>query len=145
MLKKMMIFTLFGLLPAIVFAEVHKCPGPDGKVLYQEKPCADGGGTPLNINTGKQAPSPKEEPTETRKATQEETTECLKSIKGGVAYKDPESVRIEGDAYRVLYADGHTVVLMEVNAKNSYGAYAGAKAAMCKYKSDGSFDKVLAN
>lgn len=144
MLKKIAVFALAGLIAAPLFGQVHKCPGPDGKVIYQETPCSGGAGTELQIETGKQTQRRKDPPTETRKATDEEVAECLKLLKIAASYKDPESLRIEGDAFRLTYQDEHVEILMRVNAKNSYGAYAGAKPAICKYKPNGRLDDVIA-
>lgn len=113
---------------------VHKCPGPDGKPVYQQKECAESAGATLKIETGK--------PSETRKATMEEVEQCLSLIKIRYKYKDPDSLKLEGDAFVSIYPSGRKEILMSINGKNSYGAYAGAKPAYCKYKASGDLDDL---
>ena len=112
--------------PAIGGQTVNKCPSPDGKPVYQQNSCAGESGTELRIETGK--------PSESRLATQEEIDQCLKLIKIRYDYKDPDSLRVEGSS----------VVVLSVNGKNSYGAYVGAKPAVCKYKASGDLDDLVA-
>ena len=81
-------------------------------------------------------------PTETRRATADEVTECLKFIKTNYGYKDPESVKIEGDAYTLVYFAGDKHVLVNANGKNSFGAYAGAKLVTCFYNHSGILHKA---
>jgi len=77
---------------------VHKCPGPDGKPVYQQTPCPDGSGNSLVIETGKASKS--------RRATDEEITECIRLIKIVHNFKDPESLKVEGSAYVNEYPSG---------------------------------------
>lgn len=113
---------------------VHKCPGPDGKLVYQQTPCAGEAGEVLKIEIGKAL--------ETRKATDKEAEDCLSAIKIVYKYKDPDSLRIEGGAYVNVYPSGRKEILFSLNGKNSYGAYAGAKPAKCTYKANGVIDDV---
>ena len=73
-----------------------------------------------------------------REATGQEISRCLSLIKKTTNYKDPDSVKTEGTSTFVMMKDGSQQVTLAVNAKNSYGAYAGAKPAYCKYRKDGS-------
>ena len=132
------IFTLifiFTVTPAIG-QTVHKCPGPNGKPIYQQTECADATGTDLKIETGK--------PSTTRKATDAEAEQCLTAIKSIYKYKDPDSLRIDGGAFVNVYPSGRKEILFSMNGKNSYGAYAGAKPAICKYKANGQIEDVQA-
>lgn len=61
----------------------------------QQTPCAGETGTALKIETGKAST--------TRKATDEETAQCLDAIKIIYKYKDPDSLRIEGGAFVNVY------------------------------------------
>lgn len=160
MLKKIAFFVLGGLLSAPLFGQVHKCPGPDGKVIYQEKPCSEGSGTVLEIEIGNRKEPEKtvqqtieekiqdairnEPPHEIRRATNDEENKCLEFIKAYRQYKDPESVRIEGWSYMSIYQDGSTKISLSVNAKNGFGGYTGAEPAICKYKPNGRLDDVIA-
>lgn len=113
---------------------VHKCPGPDGKPVYQQTECAESAGTALKIETGKAS--------ETRKATLEEVEQCLSLIKIAYKYKDPDSLKLDGDAYVSIYPSGRKEILMRINGKNSYGAYVGAKPAYYKYRANGQLDDL---
>lgn len=75
----------------------------------------------------------------TREPNDEEINTCLEFIKQHYAFKDPESVRVEDRGLISVYKDGEKNLTFKVNAKNSYGAYAGAKAYNCKYSTDGQF------
>lgn len=137
-MKQGMTFLMTMLLttPAIGGQTVNKCPGPDGKPVYQQSSCAGESGTELKIETGK--------PSESRMATQEEINQCLKLIKIRYNYKDPDSLRVEGSSVVAVYPSGRKEVMLSINGKNSYGAYAGAKPAVCKYKASGDLDNLVA-
>lgn len=122
--------------PVTAGQTVHKCPGPDGKSVYQQNACNDASGTELNIETGR--------PSQSRLATQEEIDQCLKLIKIRYNYKDPDSLRVEGSSVVAIYPSGRKEVILSVNGKNSYGAYVGAKPAVCKYKASGDLDDLAA-
>jgi hypothetical protein len=102
----------------------------------QQRQCLDGGGTNLAIETGK--------PKIARKATDDEIAECIRLIKIVHNFKDPDSLRVEGGAVVTEYPSGRKEILFSLNGKNSYGAYAGAKPAYCKYKANGQLDEVKA-
>lgn len=129
---------------------VNKCPGPNGKPIYQQMPCSpQGGGEKLNIPTPKMDSVRRIEmklsgkPVDVRNATPEEVQKCLSLLKIVNKYKDPESIRVEGDAYFSTYASGNSTVSMDVNGKNSYGAYAGAKRHTCLFDEKGMIDEVF--
>ncbi|MDG4595473.1 MAG: hypothetical protein P9F75_07235 [Candidatus Contendobacter sp.] len=115
---------------------VYKCPGPDGKLIYQQNECGDGKGADMKIETGS--------PSEARVATDDEVAGCLSLIKIAYAYKDPDSLRVEGLAVASIYPSGRKEVMFSLNGKNSYGAYAGAKPAYCRYKAGGDLDEIKA-
>lgn len=71
---------------------------------------------------------------EKREPTGIEIEDCLALLKKQYAFKDPESVRVEGEKTIIVYKDGERFLSLNVNAKNSYGAYAGAKQVFCMYK-----------
>lgn len=64
---------------------------------------------------------------------------CLRHVLNTHAFKDPESVRVEGSelAWKVDDAIPRYVILVNVNAKNSWGAYTGAKPYQCFLSEDG--------
>lgn len=69
-----------------------------------------------------------------REATDEEAQECVALLKKNYSFKDPESLRVDGGRSIVLYKDGERFISLEVNAKNGYGDYVGAKPVYCTYK-----------
>lgn len=137
-MTKVIIISLIALFPPIVMGGhlVNKCIAPDGTPVYQQNPCNDGSGTELKIETGS--------PSQSRKATQEEIDECLNLITIRYAYKDPKSVRVEGTSLAVVYPSGRKEIMLSINGRNSYGAYAGAKPAVCKYKANGNLESLKA-
>lgn len=64
---------------------------------------------------------------------------CLRHVLKTHAFKDPESVRIEGSelAWKVDESFPRYLILVNVNAKNSWGAYTGAKQYPCFLSEDG--------
>ncbi|WP_221800487.1 DUF4124 domain-containing protein [Oceanobacter mangrovi] len=64
---------------------------------------------------------------------------CLQHVLDTHSFKDPDSVRIEGVKYAWL-ANGSLpryAILLDVNAKNSWGAYVGAEQYRCYLSEDG--------
>lgn len=59
---------------------------------------------------------------------------CLNAARNRTAYKDPLSLRVESS--RISTTDDPKVMVLEVNAKNSYGAYSGAKSVFCVFSED---------
>jgi len=64
---------------------------------------------------------------------------CMKHVLKTHAFKDPESVRLEGSelAWKVDESVPRYVILLNVNAKNSWGAYTGTKQYPCFLSEDG--------
>ena len=59
---------------------------------------------------------------------------CLTAAREKFAWKDRESVRIEGEPIKTTSTDTGEVrqaLILSVNAKNSYGAYGGAEYVQC--------------
>lgn len=142
---------VLGLSTAQAWAQmVNKCPGPDGKPVYQQMPCSpQGGGEKLNIPTPKMDASQRisiklsGDIKSVRQATPEEIQACLSFLKIVYKYKDPDSIKLEGNANISLYSNGNYVLILNVNAKNSYGAYAGAELHMCIFNEKGVVDEVI--
>lgn len=78
-----------------------------------------------------------------REATPEEIQACLSFLKIRYKYKDPDSLKLEGGARLSLYSNGNAALFLNVNAKNSYGAYAGAELHTCIFNEKGVIDEVL--
>ena len=119
---------------------INKCTGPDGKVYFQDTPCAasHSGGEIKDSAT-----HPDFEAVKSNAASL-----CESRLRSEPAWKDPGSVQIT-DVRRA----GFTTITMHdatlavvrytasVNAKNSYGAYTGARLASCYM--DGTETRVL--
>lgn len=53
----LVIGTLIFITPA-AFAQIYKCPQPDGKIIFSDKPCAGGKGTEFNLGANIEDPNP---------------------------------------------------------------------------------------
>jgi hypothetical protein len=64
---------------------------------------------------------------------------CLRHILDTHSFKDPDSVRVEGAEYGWVVNDSlpRYAILLDINAKNSWGAYVGAKQYRCFLSEDG--------
>lgn len=64
---------------------------------------------------------------------------CKRRVIATHAFKDPGSVRVEGSEYAWLTEGGRPryAILLYANAKNGWGAYAGAKKYQCLLSDDG--------
>lgn len=83
---------------------------------------------------------PKKDGTTDKKASYTDASAaCLAAAKERITYKDPSSLRIEGTP-KVDYTTATGVVRQSitimVNAKNSFGAYTGAKPVTCVLGTD---------
>jgi len=109
---------------------INKCTGPNGKTVFQDAPCA---ASHSGEAIKDYATHPDFEATKSDAAAL-----CESRLRSDPAWKDPGSVLIT-DVRRT----GFTTITMHdatlavvrytayVNAKNSYGAYTGAKIASC--------------
>lgn len=64
---------------------------------------------------------------------------CLSAACRSSGYKDPDSLKVEGSplfGVETYTGEVRRSVQVDVNAKNSYGAYAGAKSVTCIFGSD---------
>jgi hypothetical protein len=96
MVIKILLATLVFAINNPVAADVYKCPGPDGKLRYQQTPCPEG--EPLSIQ--KPASSPSSPATGLRPA-EVETLERIKARETRRSYKEtPEQRRLreQGEA-----------------------------------------------
>ncbi len=71
-----------------------------------------------------------------------EINDCLKVLKATYAFKDQESLRVEGVPAALLFKDGEKQVALSVNAKNGFGAYAGPKDYVCSFFPNGKSEAV---
>ncbi len=70
---------------------------------------------------------------------------CIAQLPGSFAFKDPDSLKISSLGYATTTVIPHMgtkvmakVYVLEVNAKNSYGAYTGAETYRCYTSMDDS-------
>lgn len=128
------------LLTAVLFSvapvwAINKCTGPDGKVSYQEAPCASKeSGQTLKVpqtavangsTSGKQLPF---------KLVELSAGQIQEIAAAGMAVakarlKDPESAKFADVRVLSFSAQGkvYTMTCGGLNAKNSYGGYVGSK------------------
>lgn len=132
------LFFIFCALSSVASAQaVYRCGntftgtpcGPDAKVLVAPPPA------PAKLEAPAYTPPPPADQIEANKATCEKKTRA--------AMKDPESTRIKsvsraGRALQRLAGKSFYGVSydMNVNAKNSYGAYTGEKLYNCVFSMD---------
>ena len=119
------------LLVAVPAWAVNKC-SVGGKTVYQDAPCADGGGAKVNLSGA--GPSDADIAVVRSKAA----ALCEAALRTVPAWKDASSLQVTN-----LIRVGHTTIKLHdttlvaiqysatVNGKNSYGAYAGQKPARC--------------
>lgn len=72
--------------------------------------------------------------------TQEEIDKCLDWIGVIRNYKDKESMRLDLTPTAMVDLSGEKRISLYINARNSYGAYAGASFETCYLKLDGTID-----
>jgi hypothetical protein len=102
-----------------------------GKLMLGDNPPS--GGTKYWLEGEKDKQPAAEEKPETKKPTADEVADCLALMKKQYSFKDPESLRVEGEGIVAVYKSGAKSVMLDVNGKNSYGAYAGSKPVICVY------------
>lgn len=83
-----------------------------------------------------------EGPKELRTATEEEEKRCLAEVISQRRFKDPQSIRFDSPSMWALYGSGRMDIMLDINAKNSYGAYAGSKISTCTFSPDGKIESV---
>lgn len=124
---------------------VYKCVDQNGVVTFSGAECP-GQPEKLKIETIPSRPLPRkieaEKPVSVRKATDEEISFCMQLVKISKKFKDPESLRIEGEPITGIYAYDRKKVFVHINGKNSYGAYAGSTPYICAYRKDGTLEDV---
>jgi len=115
---------------------VNKCTGADGKVSFQDAPCAIGGsGNAVKIWSD-------QAPVEHGARVQAMKSQCEAMLRNVPAWKDKGSVKFSNvhrgkvTSIRLDEENPFSEVpaveyLTQVNAKNSFGAYTGDKPAIC--------------
>ncbi|MGI2153097.1 hypothetical protein ACROAK_09445 [Shewanella oncorhynchi] len=107
-------------------AEIYKCIN-DGIDTYSQTPCAEDA-KPIIVT-----PPAKLHSGENTLNEDELVSQCVEVLKRYAGFKDPDSIKVEGHFYDWLQDDSgaRRVLQLKINAKNSYGAYAGSKFQPC--------------
>lgn len=129
---------LVGVVPQVL-GEMYEWRDPEtGKLKLGDRP--PGGGVHYwkegQRKPGDQVAKPVAPP-KISGATEQEVADCLHLLKQKYAFKDSHSLRVEGEQLTVTHENGNKIINIYVNGKNSYGAYAGKKAVICQYTTDG--------
>lgn len=130
MLKTALITISIAMLATQAIAQVYKCTDPaTGETVYSQTQCST---SAEKINVGVRPKRiERAMPESYRPATQAEIDSCIEALKNQYSYKDPESLRIENEPVIGVYSSGLEEAMLMVNAKNSWGAYAGADLVRC--------------
>jgi hypothetical protein len=109
----------------------YKCKDANGKTVYSDTACS--GQNAESIHVQKSAPPPSQS---------EVVQKCfdLQMTLNGHLYKDPTSAHLEGSYVNWVSVEGvgaRQLITVLINAKNSYGAYAGSKPSECLWMPDG--------
>ncbi|WP_338728510.1 hypothetical protein V8687_10990 [Shewanella baltica] len=109
-----------------VKAEIFKCT-IDGVETYSQMPCADDAQV-ITVTPPDKISSDVGTANESKLIEQ-----CIDVIKRSAEFKDPDSVKVEGHYYTWAEDDSgaRRVMLLKVNAKNSYGGYIGGEYYSC--------------
>lgn len=124
MIKWILFTSLFSFYSTCVSADIYKC-SIEGVDTYSQIPCAE------DAKTIKVTPPAKLSSVTTSEA--ELIDECVAYFKRAGDFKDSDSIKVEGHFFDWLQDDSgaRRVLQIKVNAKNSYGAYAGAEYRPC--------------
>ncbi|MBW3513216.1 DUF4124 domain-containing protein [Shewanella sp. NKUCC01_JLK] len=126
MLKWILLTSIVVLLSTHVHAEIYKCAN-DGIDTYSQTPCAEDA-QPITIT-----PPAKLHSGENTVNEDELVSQCVEVLKRYAGFKDPDSIKVEGHFFDWLQDDSgaRRVLQLKINAKNSYGAYAGGEYHPC--------------
>lgn len=114
---------LLYLFSSFASAEVYKCT-IDGVETYSQDPCGEET-TVANITPP---------PLQSEKVDKSDILlQCLKVLKVTKLWKDPDSVKLEGHFTDWISdsSGARRVLVLMINAKNSYGGYGGAERHEC--------------
>ncbi|MGL5027845.1 MAG: hypothetical protein ACRC6P_18000 [Shewanella oncorhynchi] len=106
-----------------VKAEIFKCT-IDGVDTYSQMPCADDAKV-VEVKPSQNEPKPFD--------TYDLVQECVELLKTEYQWKDRQSLRVESHRTDII-EDGsglRKVLILSINARNSYGAYAGTDDYRC--------------
>ncbi len=150
--KCLKVLTLVALLAAAPAWAVNKCTGPDGKISYQETPCAGQGGelkirsqgTPAPVVEKKAAaPAPTAAPVAAASAAPAQPARAQRTeleMQGDqcLAYYRPK-LRDPAGAYATDLSLDKTLLTMKMHATNGFGGYV-TRQVSCEFKQNGELD-----
>jgi hypothetical protein len=126
MMKWIFLASLVALLSTSATAEIYKCT-LDGVETYSQDPCADDAQAitvtpPAKIHSGESA-----------QTLESLAQQCIATFRFLGDFKDPDSIQVQGYFLDWLEDDSgaRRVLQMNINAKNGYGGYGGAKSYPC--------------
>lgn len=126
MIKWILLTSLVALLSTNANADIYKCT-TNGVDTYSQLPCAEDAQpititAPTKLHTGENTVN-----------EDELVSQCVEVLKHYAGFKDPDSVKVEGHFFDWLQDDSgaRRVLQIKINAKNSYGAYAGGEFYPC--------------
>lgn len=105
-------------------AEIYKCT-VDGVDTYSQVPCAEDA-KPITVTPPAKLSSDTANEAEL-------VDQCVAYFKRAGDFKDPDSIKVESHFFDWLQDDSgaRRVLQLKINAKNSYGAYAGGEFRPC--------------
>lgn len=126
MIKWILLASLVALYSANATAEIYKCT-IDGVESYSQDPCADDAQL-ITVTPPSKISSDTENVNESALVEQ-----CAAVIKRSGEFKDPDSVKVEDHYYTWAKDDSgaRRVMMLRINAKNSYGGYTGGEYFPC--------------
>lgn len=129
-MKKLLLTVSLLFCADVLAGSVYQCT-VDGVTEFSQTPC-DNEYKTIEVDTSGHGASSKS-------SKNEVIEQCLSLIKRRNTFKDPYSLRIESDYERweTDKSGGRRVLVIEVAAKNSYGAYDGSKHYSCYLTHDG--------
>ncbi|MDT3319273.1 DUF4124 domain-containing protein [Shewanella sp. SP1S2-4] len=124
MLKWKLLGSIVLMCSASVHAEIYKCT-VDGVETFSQVPCAEDAQSISVTPPAKLSSAPLNEA--------DLIDQCVAYFKRAGDFKDPDSIKVEGHFFDWLQDDSgaRRVLQIKVNAKNSYGAYAGGEYRTC--------------
>ncbi|MPT03557.1 MAG: hypothetical protein E2582_04960 [Delftia sp.] len=129
-MNKLVAILLISIASAPTWA-VNKCKAPDGRVIYQDAPCASGPGESLRLVEANGTGRSQRMPFKVLDISTEKSKEIALGAVGIAKrrLKDPESAKFSDLRVISVSAQGKIINIAcgNLNAKNSYGGYVGSK------------------
>lgn len=120
-MKRILLFALI-MSAQLNAAQVYKCT-VNGVITFSDQPCSADAQI-VKVQSGK---------SDTKANPSQLVNQCLKQVKQTRSWKDPESVKVVNHFKRWEQDDSgaRQLLVLEVKAKNGYGAYDGTTFSEC--------------